>query len=119
MTHTATNLAVSTHSRVWRLAAPLILALVLISPVSVCTGALLLGAAGFLQGMRATTHPNAYKELEQYCADVVDERIVDSGNIITARGVTSSIDLGLYVVERLAGIDARNRIAAQMDYPYK
>ena len=87
--------------------------------VSVCTGALLLGAAGFLQGMRATTHPNAYKELEQYCADVVDERIVDSGNIITARGVASSIDLGLYVVERLAGVDACNRIAAQMDYPYK
>lgn len=86
--------------------------------VSVCTGALLLGAAGFLQGKRATTHPNAFKALAPYCAEVVDERVVDSGNVITARGVSSSIDLGLYFVERLAGTGVRNQIAAQMDYPY-
>src|ERR1044071_5776526 len=42
--------------------------------VSVCTGALLLGAAGFLQGRRATTHPAVYKELEPYCGEVVRER---------------------------------------------
>jgi len=87
--------------------------------VSVCTGALLLGAAGFLRGKRATTHPNAFKELESYCAEVVDARVVDSGNVITARGVSSSIDLGLYFVERLAGTAVRNKIAAQMDYPYQ
>lgn len=87
--------------------------------VSVCTGALLLGAAGFLQGRRATTHPNAYKELEPYCAEVVRERVVDEGDIITARGVSSSIDMGLHLVQRLAGPDARDRIAAQMDYPYR
>jgi cyclohexyl-isocyanide hydratase len=86
---------------------------------SVCTGALLLGSAGFLTGKRATTHPNAFEELKPYCADVVvDRRVVDEGGIVTAQGVTSSIDLGLHLVERLAGREARFRIAKQMDYPY-
>jgi cyclohexyl-isocyanide hydratase len=87
--------------------------------VSVCTGALLLGAAGFLRGLRATTHPGALKELEPYCRTVVRERIVDEGAIITAGGVSSAIDAGLHLVQRLAGADARTRIAAQMDYPYR
>ena len=87
--------------------------------VSVCTGALLLGAAGFLRGRRATTHPSAYKELEPYCGVVVQERVVDEGDVITARGVSSAIDMGLYLVQRLAGADARDRIATQMDYPYR
>ncbi|OGA03139.1 MAG: thiamine biosynthesis protein ThiJ [Betaproteobacteria bacterium RIFCSPLOWO2_02_64_14] len=87
--------------------------------VSVCTGALLLGAAGFLKGRRATTHPSAYQELEPYCATVIRERVVDEGDIITARGVSSSIDAGLHVVERLAGTEARARMATQMDYPYR
>lgn len=85
---------------------------------SVCTGSLLLGAAGFLRGKRATTHPGAYQELEPYCATVVQERIVDEGGVITGGGVSTSIDLGLHVVQRLAGADARARIAKQMDYPY-
>ncbi|NWG04633.1 MAG: DJ-1/PfpI family protein, partial [Syntrophaceae bacterium] len=86
---------------------------------SVCTGALLLGSAGFLAGKRATTHPNAFEELKPYCANVViDQRIVDEGEVVTAQGVTSSIDLGLYLVERMVGREARNRIAKQMDYPY-
>ena len=87
--------------------------------ISVCTGALLLGAAGFLRGRRATTHPSAYGELEPYCGLVVPERVVDEGEIITARGVSSSIDVGLHLVERLAGPEARDRISAQMDYPYR
>ena len=86
--------------------------------VSVCTGALLLGAAGFLKGKRATTHANNFRDLQPFCANVVDARIVDEGDVITARGVTSAIDLGLYLVEKLAGPDARARIAKQMDYPY-
>jgi cyclohexyl-isocyanide hydratase len=86
--------------------------------VSVCTGALLLGAAGFLKGKRATTHPNNFSDLQPFCACVVDARIVDEGDVITARGVTSAIDLGLYLIEKLAGPDARARIAKQMDYPY-
>ena len=86
--------------------------------VSVCTGALLMGAAGFLAGRRATTHPSAYGELEPYCREVVPERVVEDGSIITARGVTSSIDAGLYVVNRLQGKEACIEIARQMDYPY-
>jgi cyclohexyl-isocyanide hydratase len=75
--------------------------------VSVCTGALLLGAAGFLRGKRATTHPSALKELEPYCDKVLTDRIVDERDVITGSGVATSIDLGLHVVERLAGADAR------------
>ena len=87
--------------------------------VSVCTGALILGAAGYLKGRRATTHPSAYKELEPYCASVVKERVVDEDCVITARGVSSALDMGLHIVERLAGADARARVATQMDYPYR
>lgn len=87
--------------------------------VSVRTGSLLLGAAGYLKGKRATTHPTSLKELEPYCAAVEAARIVDEGDVITAGGVSASIDAGLYVVERLAGSEARNRIARQMDYPYQ
>jgi transcriptional regulator GlxA family with amidase domain len=86
---------------------------------SVCTGSLLLGAAGLLTDVRATTHPTAYEQLRPFCRDVVDERIVDEGRIITGRGVTSSIDLGLYLVEKLAGREIRQRIKRQMDYPYQ
>ena len=87
--------------------------------VSVCTGALLIGAAGYLKGRRATTHPNAYEELQPYCDLVVKERVVEDGNVITARGVTSAIDAGLYVVRRLQGMDVEMQIARQMDYPYR
>jgi transcriptional regulator GlxA family with amidase domain len=87
--------------------------------VSVCTGSLLLGKAGFLKDKRATTHPNAFNDLKVYCREVVDSRIVDEGNIITAGGVTSSIDLGLYLVNKIAGEEIKNKIAAQVDYPYK
>ncbi|MFZ1060669.1 MAG: DJ-1/PfpI family protein, partial [Candidatus Rokuibacteriota bacterium] len=71
---------------------------------SVCTGALLLGKAGYLQGKRATTHRNAYELLAPYCREVVrDQRIVDEGHVITAGGVASALDLGLYLVERFWG----------------
>lgn len=84
--------------------------------VSVCTGALLLGAAGFLQGKKATTHPDAFKSLKRFCSSVVDQRIVDEGDVITAGGVTASIDMGLYLCEKLAGGEAKERILRQMDY---
>ena len=84
---------------------------------SVCTGALLLGRAGYLAGKRATTHHNAYDALRPFCREVVtDRRIVDEGQVITAGGVSSSLDLGLYLVEKFWGADARKTIAAQMAY---
>jgi cyclohexyl-isocyanide hydratase len=85
--------------------------------VAVCTGSVLLGAAGLLENTRATTHPMAYDLLSEYC-DVVDDRIVDTGDVVTARGVTSSIDLGLYLCERFTTEAVREEIATQMDYPY-
>jgi cyclohexyl-isocyanide hydratase len=87
--------------------------------VSVCTGSLILGAAGFLADKHATTHPAAIKELKKYCLKCSKDRIVDQGNIITGSGVTASIDLGLHIVERLAGTSVRENISKQMDYPYK
>jgi transcriptional regulator GlxA family with amidase domain len=83
---------------------------------SVCTGALLLGACGFLQGKRAATHPTARQELAAFCAAVSDERIVDEGDVITAGGVTAAIDLGLYLCARLAGAEVCEQIRRQMDY---
>lgn len=84
---------------------------------SVCTGSLVLGAAGLLEGKRATTHPSAYELLAEY-AEVVEDRVVKDGDVITGRGVSSSIDLGLYLVEILTDQETRREIQAQMDYPY-
>lgn len=84
---------------------------------SVCTGALLLGRAGYLGDKRATTHHRAYDLLRPLCREVVtDRRIVDEGQVVTAGGVASSLDLGLYLVEKFWGADARVRIAGQMEY---
>jgi cyclohexyl-isocyanide hydratase len=82
---------------------------------SVCTGSILLGAAGFLEGLKATTHRTAFATLQRY-AEVVDARVVDEGRVVTARGVSSSLDLGLHLVQRLAGPEIRRKIATQMDY---
>jgi len=70
--------------------------------VSVCTGSLLVGVAGFLYGKRATTHPGAFELLRPYCREVVNQRIVRDGDIITGGGVATSIDLGIYMCEKLA-----------------
>lgn len=86
--------------------------------VSVCTGALLLGAAGFLTGKRATTNPSAYELLAPYCSEVVKARVVRDGNIFTAGGVSASIDMGLYFVESLTNADVAGQVQKIMDYPY-
>jgi transcriptional regulator GlxA family with amidase domain len=84
---------------------------------SVCTGSLLLGRAGYLTGKRATTHHNAFDLLRPYCKEVVtDRRIVDEGVVVTAGGVSSSLDLGLYLVEKFWGQPAREKISRQMEY---
>lgn len=83
---------------------------------SVCTGSLLLGAAGFLEGKQATTHPSAYDLLEPYCETVRQDRIVPDGSVVTARGVSSSLDLGLWLCEELASADAAASVRERMDY---
>lgn len=87
--------------------------------VSVCTGSLLWGAAGFLTKSAATTHPGAYDLLEPYCREVVKSRIVRDGTIITAGGVTTAIDLGLYIIKLFAGEEEMKLVKQQIDYPYE
>lgn len=85
--------------------------------ISICTGSLLLGAAGYLKSKRATTNFNEYETLAPYCEEVVKERIVADGNLITAGAVSSSIDLGLYLCEKWAGQAAKEAIKEKMAYP--
>jgi transcriptional regulator GlxA family with amidase domain len=86
--------------------------------VSVCTGALLLGAAGFLTGKKATTNPAAYELLTPYCEEVVRARVVRDGVTFTGGGAAASIDMGLFVAESLTNTDVARRIQQLMDYPY-
>ncbi|MEK6449153.1 MULTISPECIES: DJ-1/PfpI family protein [Priestia] len=86
--------------------------------VSVCTGSLLLGAAGFLRNIKATTHPNGFDLLKQYTDKVEKERIVKDSTIITGGGVATSVDLGLYICELIDGSETATKIQKQMDYPY-
>ena len=84
--------------------------------ISICTGSLILGASGFLKGKKATTNYQEYEALRPYCSKVLKDRIVDEGDTITAGAVSSSIDLGLYLCEKWAGIKAKNEIKKRMDY---
>ena len=85
---------------------------------AVCGGSLLLGAAGMLRTKKATTHPALSGLLSNFAREVTHDRVVDDGTVITAGGVTAAIDLGLYLCEKIAGADVRERIAQQMDYPH-
>jgi transcriptional regulator GlxA family with amidase domain len=86
------------------------------SMASVCTGAMLLSAAGITRDRPAVTHHLATEALAKEGARVVDARVVDDGDLITAGGVTSGIDFALWFVERHFGSDLANRIASQMEY---
>ena len=84
--------------------------------ISVCTGSLILGAAGFLKGKKATTNFNEYETLKQYCGEVVEKKIVEDQDVITAGAVSSSIDLGLYLCEKWAGNEAKEKIKKTIDF---
>lgn len=84
--------------------------------ISVCTGSLILGAAGFLEDRKATTNYQEYETLEPYCKQVIKQRIVDDNNVITAGAVSASIDLGLYLCEKWVGPEAKYEIRKIMDY---
>lgn len=83
---------------------------------SVCTGSMLLAEAGVTDGRRAVTHASAIEELRESGADVVDARVVDDGDLLSAGGVTSGIDLALYVVEREFGEAVADRVATVIEY---
>lgn len=86
---------------------------------SVCTGALLLGAAGLLTGRRATTHWRYHDLLPQLGAIPVKERVVQDGNLITGGGVTAGIDFGLAVVAALRGRTVAEQIQLAIEYAPK
>jgi cyclohexyl-isocyanide hydratase len=83
---------------------------------SVCTGALLLGAAGLLRGYRATTHWMSLDLLALFGAEPVDERVVRDRNRITGGGVTAGIDFGLVVAAELFGAPVAQRIQLAIEY---
>jgi len=83
---------------------------------SVCTGSLLLGAAGLLRGLTATTHWASRELLERYGARYVEERVVQQGKIITSAGVSSGIDMALTLVAKMAGDDVAKGIQLSIEY---
>jgi putative intracellular protease/amidase len=83
---------------------------------SVCTGALILGAAGLLKGVPATTHFAAREVLRSLGAEPTSERVVRSGKIVTAAGVSSGIDMALRLVQLIAGDDLAQGIQLGIEY---
>jgi transcriptional regulator GlxA family with amidase domain len=83
---------------------------------SVCTGALILGAAGLLDGVPATTHWCAYDHLRALGAEPTEQRVVFAGRIATAAGVSAGIDLALALVGRLHGEDVAHAIQLGIEY---
>ncbi|CAM2005378.1 DJ-1/PfpI family protein [Acanthopleuribacter pedis] len=83
---------------------------------SVCTGSLLLGAAGLLRDKPATTHWYATKKLATFGAQPTHQRVVESGNIITAAGVSAGIDMALTLAARLRGEDIAQAIQLGLEY---
>lgn len=92
------------------------------SLASVCTGAMLLERAGILDGRPAVTHASALDDLRETEAEVVEEgdgtvpRVVDDGDVLTAGGVTSGIDLALWLLEREVGEEIAESVATTLEY---
>jgi len=84
--------------------------------LGVCTGCLLLGAAGILRGKKATSHWMVRHLLPALGATAVDERVLRDGNVFTAAGVTAGIDAALRIVGELAGAERAQAIQLAMEY---
>lgn len=88
---------------------------------SVCTGALMLGAAGLLEGHSATTHWCAVELMRELVPGVEvreNVRYVEEGSVLTSAGIAAGIEMALRVVERLHGTEIAQGTARQMEYPY-
>jgi transcriptional regulator GlxA family with amidase domain len=82
----------------------------------VCTGGMLLARAGLLSGRPAVTHGVAIEDLRAAGATVVDARVVDDGDVVTAGGVTAGLDLAVHLVERLFGAAIAETVTTEMEY---
>ena len=83
---------------------------------SVCTGSLVLGAAGVLTGRRATSHWYTREMLREYGAVPVAERVVTDGDVVTAAGVSAGIDMALQLAGRWAGDETARMIQLDLEY---
>jgi transcriptional regulator GlxA family with amidase domain len=83
---------------------------------SVCSGALVLAAAGILDGLRATTHWMVLEMLREYGATPTEERVVEHGKVITAAGVSAGIDMALLLAAKLADEDIARAIQLGIEY---
>ncbi|HKQ17805.1 MAG TPA: DJ-1/PfpI family protein [Solirubrobacterales bacterium] len=83
---------------------------------SVCTGSLVLGAAGLLEGKRATSHWLFREQLREFGAEPVAERVVEDGKMITAAGVSSGIDMALRLLEIEAGPELAQAVQLVIEY---
>jgi transcriptional regulator GlxA family with amidase domain len=83
---------------------------------SVCTGALILGAAGLLRGKRATTHWAMLEALRRHGAEPTTARVVEDGRIVTAAGVSAGIDMALALAARLAGRETAQALQLAIEY---
>ena len=83
---------------------------------SVCTGSLVLGAAGLLEGKRATTYWLALDQLTKHGAIPTDERVVFDGKVVTAAGVSSGIDMALTLAREIGGDDLSQLIQLGIEY---
>lgn len=83
---------------------------------SVCTGAFLLAEAGLLTGKKATTYHTAFSELESYSVHLVRSKVVRDGKIVTSGGVSSGLELGLYLLRELFGVPLAQEVASKIEY---
>lgn len=83
---------------------------------AVCTGSMLLAHAGVIGNRRATTHHGAWEDLAATGATLVEDRVVDDGDLVTSGGVTSGIDLALWLIEREFGAELADRLATRLEY---
>ena len=84
--------------------------------VSVCTGSLILGAAGLLKGLRATTHWAQLDTLREFGAEPATERVVEQGKIITAAGVSAGIDMALHLSRLVVGDEFAQAVQLGIEY---
>ncbi len=82
----------------------------------VCTGSLVIGKTGLLTGRHATTNRQAHNILKEMDVKVVDVRVVDEGDIITASGITASLDLGIWLVHRYGGPEKAIGLSQQLEF---
>lgn len=90
--------------------------------VSVCTGSLVLGAAGLLDGLPATTHYENFAELRRVAPAAIvveDRRFLDNGKVLTSAGISAGIDVSLHLVAKLLGAEIAQTTARYMEYSWR